>query len=248
MIHLYARDEIEKIRLSCLVVHRILKKAKGLIAPGVVTRDINARIAEWLREADAAPAFLGYRGYPAESCVSVNEEVVHGIPGRRKLAEGDIVAIDVGVLKDGFFGDAAMTYRVGNVSKEKSRLMDVTERALASGIRAARAGNRVADISAAIEDTVTSEGCMPVRDLVGHGIGRRLHEDPQVPNFRSNEAGGVLRDGMVLAIEPMINAGGYEVKTLTDGWTVVTLDGKPSAHFEHTVAIINGAAEILTIE
>lgn len=248
MINLYAWDEIEQIRLSCRVVHRILKKAKGIIEPGVTTREINARIAEWLHEEGAAPAFLGYRGYPAESCISVNETVVHGIPGKRRLQEGDIVSIDVGALKNGFYGDAAMTYRVGNVSREKNRLLDVTECALEKGIAAAKAGNRISDISAAVEDTVMAEGCMPVRDLVGHGIGRRLHEDPQVPNFRSDETGSVIREGMVLAIEPMINAGGYEVKTLKDGWTVVTLDGKPSGHFEHTVAIVNGVAEILTIE
>lgn len=174
--------------------------------------------------------------------------MVHGIPGNRRLKPGDLVSVDIGVLKDGFYGDAAATYVVGRISEEKQKLLDVTQRALDEGIRAAVTGNRIGDISGVIEDTVVAEGCSPVRDLVGHGIGRNLHEEPQVPNFRSRDGGCRIQEGMVMAIEPMINLGTYEVETLEDGWTVVTKDRKPSAHFEHTIAIVDGKADILSTE
>ena len=248
MINLYTTEEIERIRAACQIVHRVLCWIAKDVVPGVKTTDLDARISALIRGEGGEPAFLGYRGYPAGSCISVNEVVVHGIPGRQRLKEGDIVSIDIGVLKDGFFGDGARTYAIGNIGKDKERLMAVTLLSLKNGIAAARVGNTVMDISAAVEDTVLKEGCMPVRDLVGHGIGRNLHEDPQVPNYRSKEIGARIRNGMVLAIEPMINLGGYEVETLNDQWTVVTRDRKPSAHFEHTVAIIDGTARILTTE
>jgi methionyl aminopeptidase len=248
MINLYTSDEIEKIRAACQIVCRVLNRIEKDVVPGAKTIDLDARLSAFIREDGGEPAFLGYRGYPAGSCISVNEVVVHGIPGRQRLKDGDIVSIDIGVFKDGFYGDGARTYSLGRVGKDKERLMAVTLLSLSNGIAAARTGNTVADISVAVEDTVLKEGCMPVRDLVGHGIGRNLHEDPQVPNYRSGEIGARLCNGMVLAIEPMINLGGYEVETLDDQWTVVTRDRKPSAHFEHTVAIVNGTARILTAE
>lgn len=248
MINLYSREEIGKIRASCRIVGQILNAIGPDLRPGVRTEEINRRIEELIRGEGAEPAFLGYRGYPAASCISVNEEVVHGIPGSRKLKGGDLVSVDVGVRKDGFCGDAARTYKVGYVGRDQERLFGITALALERGIEKARAGNRISDISAAIEDTVEAEGCSPVRDLVGHGIGRKMHEDPQVPNYRSGHAPDpLIRNGMVIAIEPMINLGSYEVETLADRWTVVTRDRKPSAHFEHTVAIVDGAAKVLTV-
>ena len=201
-----------------------------------------------IKEEGASPAFLGYRGFPRESCISTNEVVVHGIPGQQKLKQGDLVSIDIGVVKNGFYGDAAITYPVGKIDDEKRRLIGVTEKALYRGIEKAIVDNRISDISAAIEDAVLNENCLPVRELVGHGIGRNLHEEPQVPNFRSRDIGPKIEEGMVIAIEPMINLGTWEVETMEDGWTVVTKDRKPSAHFEHTIAIVNGSPEILTQE
>jgi methionyl aminopeptidase len=201
-----------------------------------------------IRLEGGVPAFLNYKGFPKESCISINEEVVHGIPGDRKLVQGDIVSVDIGVFKDGFYGDMAFTYPVGPIDSEKQRLMDVTQSALAVGIEVAITDNHIRDISGAIEDMVVAAGYSPVRDLVGHGIGRKLHESPQVPNFRSRDRGCHIQDGMVIAIEPMINLGTYAVKKLHDGWTMVTKDGSPSAHFEHTVAIVDGKALILTGE
>jgi methionyl aminopeptidase len=248
MINLYSREEIEKIRTSCRIIYRIFQQLKELIVPGIRTGDINLEIVKAIKAEDAVPAFLGYRGFPAESCISVNEVVVHGIPGKRKLSEGDIVSVDIGVLKDDFYGDAAVTFPVGEIRKEKKKLLQVTRQALEEGIKKAVMDNRISDISAIIEDTVTEARCMPVRDLVGHGIGRNLHEEPQIPNYRSNHSGCRVQEGMVLAIEPMINLGNWEVETLKDNWTVVTKDRKASAHFEHTVAIIDGKAEVLSIE
>jgi methionyl aminopeptidase len=248
MINLYTAEEIAKIRGACRIVYRVLRKIETLIEPDARTIDINDEIGRLIRGEGATPAFLGYRGFPRESCISVNEAVVHGIPGNRRLKPGDLVSVDIGVLKDGFYGDAAFTYPVGRIDGEKQKLIDVTQRALDEGIRAAVTGNRIGDISGVIEDTVTAEGCSSVRDLVGHGIGRNLHEEPQVPNFRSRNGGCRIQEGMVMAIEPMINLGTYEVETLEDDWTVVTKDRKPSAHFEHTIAIVDGKADILSIE
>lgn len=239
-------DEIELIRESARIVAEALALAGGMARPGVTTREIDARVEELIRRRGGIPSFLGYHDYPAATCISVNEQVVHGIPSDRTLQEGDIVGIDVGVLKNEFHGDAARTFAVGTVDAESERLLRVTEEALLRGIAAIRAGCRVGAISHAIQSHVETEGFSVVRELVGHGVGRRLHEEPQVPNFGPPEAGPVLRAGMVLAIEPMVNAGGWEVETLPDRWTVVTRDRKRSAHFEHTVAVTKDGAEILS--
>lgn len=241
---IYASEEIDKIRAACRIASGVLGQIKSLIKPDVKTLDINNELDRMIRLEGGVPAFLNYKGFPKEACISINEEVVHGIPGDRRLKEGDIVSVDIGVFKDGFYGDAAFTYPVGPIDSEKQRLIRVTQLALAVGIEVAITGNHIFDISGAIEDMVMAEGCSPVRDLVGHGIGRNLHESPQVPNFRSG--GCIIQEGMVIAIEPMINLGSYAVKKLYDGWTVVTRDGSPSAHFEHTVAIVDGKAKILT--
>jgi methionyl aminopeptidase len=213
----------------------------------VTTGEIDARIRELIENRGGVPSFLGYHDYPASTCISVNEQVVHGIPGERTLQEGDIVGIDVGVYKNEFHGDAARTFAVGEVDAESQRLLRVTEEALRHGIDAIRAGRRVGAISHAVQSHAEAHGFAVVRDLVGHGVGRRLHEEPQVPNFGPPEAGSVLRAGMVLAIEPMVNAGTWEVETLPDRWTVVTKDRKRSAHFEHTVAVTQDGAEILSL-
>ncbi|MBL8028117.1 MAG: type I methionyl aminopeptidase [Fibrobacteres bacterium] len=246
MINLYSHSEIERIRASCSIVHDVLDMIGAEIRPGVTTGDLDKKIHQFIRTRGAQPAFLGYRGFPASACVSINEQVVHGIPGKRKIKSGDLVSIDVGVVLDGFFGDGARTYSVGGMNNDQKRLVNATECALQKAIDIAVVGNRISDLSAIIEDTVNEAGCQAVRDLVGHGIGRQLHEDPQVPNYRSNERDSIIRNGMVFAIEPMINLGTWEVETLGDGWTVVTADGRQSAHFEHTVAIVNGSAVILT--
>ena len=248
MIALRTEREIAILRQANQIVAEVLVTLAGMVKPGVTTGELDAAGEGLIRRMGGEPSFLGYRGYPRESCISVNEAVVHGIPGNRRLKAGDIVSVDIGVLKDGFYGDAAFTYPVGRIDADKRKLLAVTQRALEEGIRRAATGGRIADISGAIEDTVMAEGCSPVRDLVGHGIGRKLHEEPQVPNFRSRDGGCRIQEGMVLAIEPMINLGTYEVETLEDEWTVVTKDGRPSAHFEHTVAIVNGKAEILSVE
>jgi methionyl aminopeptidase len=212
----------------------------------VTTEELNALVDEYIRSKGAEASFKGYNGYPASICASVNEEVVHGIPGKKVLKEGDIISIDVGAHKGGFHGDAAVTVPVGRIGKEARRLLDVTRSALMKGIEMARPGNHLGDISHAIQREVEEHGYSVVRKLVGHGIGRRMHEDPQVPNYGSAGRGVLLREGMVLAIEPMVNAGGHDVRVLEDDWTVVTADGSLSAHFEHTVAIRNGGPDILT--
>lgn len=214
---------------------------------GVRTSEIDTALEKLIRSYGATPSFKGYHGYPASTCISINEQVVHGIPGERQLCEGDIVGLDVGAYLDGFHGDAARTYAVGKVSESASKLMKITQECLGRGIENARAGNSVGDISAAIQTHAESNGFNVVRQLVGHGIGRSLHEEPQVPNFGSPGRGPKLRPGMVLAIEPMINAGTHEVYTLEDEWTVVTKDHMNSAHYEHTVAITENGPVILTV-
>lgn len=221
----------------------LLEKA---VRPGRMTQELDRLAAAEILKSGASPAFKGYMGYPANICVSVNEEVVHGIPGRRKLVEGDIASIDIGIEMAGFFVDMAKTFAVGNISAQKQKLMDVTRESLEKAIFKIRAGNKLFDISAAVQGHVEPLGFAVVRDFVGHGIGRQLHEEPQIPNFGSAGSGPVLKDGMVLCVEPMINAGTWEVRINQDGWTAVTADGKPSAHFEHTVAICNGEPLILT--
>ncbi|HRT62737.1 MAG TPA: type I methionyl aminopeptidase [Syntrophales bacterium] len=246
MVILKSPDEIRKLRASNLLVARILEALKKMIRPGVSTIELDRYCEELALQAGAKPAFKGYRGYPFSLCTSVNEEVVHGMPSERKLREGDIVSLDFGIYHQGLYGDAAVTVPVGEVSDEARRLMRVTEESLYRAIEQARAGNRIGDISAAIQNHVEAAGYSVVRDLVGHGIGRSLHEEPQVPNYGREGRGIELRPGIVLAIEPMVNAGAHAVKVLKDGWTVVTADGRLSAHFEHSVAIMDGDPFILS--
>jgi methionyl aminopeptidase len=219
--------------------------ARG-IAPGVTTSEINSLAGELIQKTGSVSAFLGYRGFPGNVCISVNDEVIHGIGGNRLLGLGDLVKVDVGVRKGGWIGDTATTVSAGPTSEVSARLMLATEAALFEGIKFARVGFRIGDISAAVEEEVTRHGFSVVRDFVGHGVGRKLHEDPQVPNFGLRGSGEKLRAGMTLAIEPMVNVGGAKVKMLRDGWTVVTQDGSLSAHFEHTVLVTDGEPEILT--
>jgi len=235
------------MRLAGRIVAETLEMIKEHIKPGVTTGALDGLVDDFIRSKDAIPAFKDYKGYPASACISIDEEVVHGIPGKRELKEGEIVSIDVGSIYRGYYGDSARTYTVGEVSDEKLRLMEVTEKCLRAGIDKARNGNKLGQISAAVQKMAESSGFGVVRDLVGHGIGRAMHEEPQVPNYGSPEDGPVLRSGMVLAIEPMINLGTYEVKTMPDGWTFVTADGLPSAHFEHTVAIRDEGPDVLTV-
>lgn len=237
----------ESNRIACEVLDLIEKNVR----PGVKTIELDRLAEEHIKAQGAIPAFKGYRQgnsspYPGSICASVNQEVVHGIPGERVLREGDILSVDVGVNKNGFFGDSARTFPVGTITPEIERLLKITREALFVGIAEARAGNRVHNISAAIQEYVESAGYNVVRELVGHGIGRSLHEEPAVPNFGKRGTGMKLVDGMVLAIEPMVNSGTFRVKGLRDGWTIVTADGKPSAHYEHSVIVRNGDAEILS--
>lgn len=236
-IYLKRADELEKMKLSSRVVAECFGVAAAASKPGITTAEIERLIVDHIESRGARSAFKGYRGYPAYTCISVNDQVVHGIPGDRELKEGDIVSIDIGVEKDGYFGDAARTFQVGEVTSEAERLLKVTQEALQKGTEKAREGNHLGDISNAIQTCVEDAGFSVVRDLVGHGIGRSMHEDPQIPNFGRPGQGPRLRAGMVLAIEPMVNAGDWRVKTLGDQWTVVTEDGSLSAHFENTVAI-----------
>jgi methionyl aminopeptidase len=246
MIILKSPEEIEKITQSCFIVAKTLEYLKDMVSPGISTEEIDRLADEYIRSNDAVPAFKGYRGYPASICASVNDEVIHGIPSGRILMEGDIIGIDLGVYKDGFYGDAACTIPVGKIHPDTEKLLRVTEEALYHGIRHARPGQRVSDISSAIQGHIESNGFSVVRAFVGHGIGRDLHEDPQIPNFGLPGRGPRLMAGMTLAIEPMVNEGGYEVVVLDDKWTAVTMDGKLSAHFEHTILVTADDAKILT--
>jgi len=247
MIIIKSPREIEQLKRANVIVAEVFEKLKGMIVPGITTKELDQVAEEYILQKGARPAFKGYRGFPATLCISINEEVVHGIPGQRRLKEGDIVSLDVGVNFVGYYGDAAITFPVGKVDLEAKRLLEVTEKALNIGIERAKVGNRLFDISYAIQRWVESYGFSVVRDFVGHGIGKDLHEEPQVPNFGSPHQGPRLEKGMVFALEPMVNEGTYEVKVLSDGWTVVTADGKRSAHFEHTIAITDNGAEILSI-
>lgn len=246
MIILKSKEEIEKIAQACLIVARTLEAIKKMVRPGLKTLDIDSFADDFIRLHGGLPAFKGYRGYPANICTSVNNEVIHGIPSKRVLKEGDILGIDLGVYKDGFYGDGAITIPVGEIGPDLQKLIKVTEEALYEGIDKARIGNRVSDISHSIQKCAESNGFSVVRSFVGHGIGRQLHEEPQIPNFGPPGHGPRLREGMTLAIEVMVNAGRYEVTILDDGWTAVTIDGKPSAHFEHTIAITKDGPKILT--
>jgi len=236
------------MRRSGQVVREILERVREAVRPGASTLDLERVAAAKMEELGATPAFKGYHGYPCVLCTSINNEVVHGIPSaQRKLADGDVVSIDTGVVIDGYYGDSAITVAVGSKVSEKTRkLLEVTEASLQSAIRAVKAGATLGDVGAAVQETVEAEGFSVVRDFVGHGIGTHLHEDPQVPNFGQRGRGTRLRAGMVLAIEPMVNAGGPGVQVLRDGWTTVTEDGSWSAHFEHTVAVTAQGALVLT--
>ena len=247
MIVIKSPREIDQLRRPNAIVAEVLERLKKRVAPGVVTKELDQIAEDVIRSKGALPAFKGYRGFPATLCISINDEVVHGFPDQRRLREGDIVSIDVGANLNGYFGDAAITLPVGDVDAEAQRLLDVTDRALTIGIEKAKTGNRLYDISHAIQAWVESHGFSVVRDFVGHGIGKSLHEEPQIPNFGSPNQGPRLEPGMVFALEPMVNEGGYAVKILSDGWTVVTADGKRSAHFEHTIAITDGEPEILSV-
>lgn len=248
MVKIKTPEQIEKMRVAGQVVARTLEALQNAIVPGkTTTQDLDELAERVLLEAGATPSFKGYHGYPASICASVNEEVVHGIPGPRVLQSGDILGIDIGAIVNGWHGDSAVTVPVGEVTDEARRLLRVAREALFRGIAEARVGNRLSDVSYAIQEYAERHGYSVVRELVGHGIGSEMHEDPQVPNFGKPGRGVVLAEGMTLAIEPMVNAGVYHVDTLTDGWTVVTRDRKLSAHFEHTVAITADGPEILTL-
>lgn len=244
---LKSQEELKKIRESCQLVAELLLELTQLINPGITTAQLDAFAQQWLKKKKAKPAFKGYRGYPACICTSVNEQVVHGIPSNRKLKKGDIIGIDVGVIVNNYYGDAAVTAVVGQISPEAEKLLQTTKESLYKGIEQAYPGNRLGDISYAIQSHVEKNSFSVVRAFVGHGIGRKLHEDPQVPNFGEPGKGERLRAGMVLALEPMVNMGGPEVEILEDNWTAVTQDRSLSAHFEHTVAITENGPEILTI-
>ena len=246
MILLKNARNLESMRPACVVAQRVLSEVSDFIQPGVTTRQIDQFAAARMRYYGARSAFLGYRKYPCNVCISVNDEIVHGLATERRVDFGDIISLDVGVIYNGFIGDTARTVPVGGCSVEAQRLMDVTERALYEGIAQAVPGKRVADISRAIQKYVESNGFSVVREFVGHGVGRSMHEEPQVPNFVDGKSSPKLRPGMTLAIEPMVNAGAPDVKVLNDGWTVVTKDGQLSAHFEHTVLVTESDPEILT--
>jgi methionyl aminopeptidase len=242
-----SQSEIEKLRRVNQLVARILDELRHTVAPGVTTQDIDALAERRVREAGAEPAFKGYHGYPATVCASVNEQVVHGIPSSRKLVDGDILSIDMGAKLDGFYGDCAVTVPVGSISAQAASLLTVTEEALFRGIAVVKPSVRVSDIGAAVQRHVEEHGYSVVREFVGHGIGTALHEEPQVANYGPGGTGPRLSEGMVLAIEPMVNAGKAAVKVLSDGWTAVTVDRSLSAHFEHTVVVTREGAEILTL-
>jgi len=245
MITIRSLEELIKLEEASRVVLETLDVVEKAVAPGVTTDDLD-RIAEGeIRKRGARPAFVGYRGYPKTLCTSINEEVVHGIPGRRSLKEGDIIGVDCGAVVEGYYGDAARTMPVGRIIPERARLLAVTRKALEAGIAAARPGNRVSDIGAAVEALAVQNGYGVVRDFVGHGVGTALHEEPQIPNYGPGGRGGVLKSGMVIAIEPMFNLGRAEVSVDRDGWTVRTRDGSASAHFEFTVAIEPQGAVVL---
>jgi len=248
MIHLKSHKEIEIMRRANQIIAETREVLFPMIKPGVSTYDLDRVADETIRSKGAKSAFKGYRGFPAAICVSINEEVVHGIPSKKRvLKEGDIVGLDMGTIYEGYFGDSAVTVAVGTPSEEALKLMKITEESLHLGIKEARPGNRLYDIGAAVQEHAENAGFSVVRDFVGHGIGQQLHEEPQVPNYGQRGRGMVLQAGMVLAIEPMINAGSPDVKIKQDGWTAVTKDGKLSAHFEHSIAITEKGPVILSV-
>lgn len=246
MIVCRSATEIERLARVNELVARVLSELKSLVVPGLTTAHLDAVAERRLGEAGAEPAFKGYHGYPATICASVNEQVVHGIPSKRPLVEGDIISIDMGAKLEGFYGDSAVTVAVGRVTEEADRLLSVTEASLYEGLAAVKPGARVSDIGAAVQSHVEAHGFSVVREFVGHGIGTKLHEEPQIPNYGPGGRGPRLSEGMVLAVEPMVNFGKPAVKVLGDGWTAVTKDGSLSAHFEHTVVVTGNGCRILT--
>jgi methionyl aminopeptidase len=246
MLYYKTNEEIELIRESSLLVAKTLAEVAKVIKPGITTLQLDRIAEEFVRDHDAVPAFLNYNGFPNSVCISVNAQVVHGIPNDTELQDGDICSVDFGVVKNGFYGDSAFTFAIGEIAEETLKLLKITREALYKGIEKAIAGNRLGDVSGAIQEHAEINGFSVVRELVGHGIGRHLHEKPEVPNYGKRGSGMTLKEGLVIAIEPMINMGGKAVVHEKDGWTVRTADRKPSAHFEHTVAIRKGEADILS--
>ena len=246
MITLKSPHEIELMRRAGKITAAARALAGEMVKPGVTTREIDRAVEQFIRKNGAVPSFLNYHGYPGSACISVNDEVIHGIPGNRVLKDGDIVSVDVGAYIGGFHGDCAATFPCGTISEEAQRLIDVTRESFFRGIARAKEGNRIFDISAAVQEYVEANGFTVVREFVGHGVGRQLHESPEVPNYGTAGRGPRLLRGMTLAIEPMVNAGAASIRQLSDGWTVKTLDGKLSAHYENTVLITDGEPEILT--
>lgn len=248
MIHLKSEREIELINQAGTILAGALRLVREACQAKVRTRELDKMAEEYILKNGCKPAFKGYKGFPATLCISVNEEVVHGIPGPRKIKEGDIVSIDCGVVYDGYIADSAITVPVGDIDEDIHRLLEVTRESLYLGIEQARLGNYVRDISKAVQERVEADGFAVVRELVGHGVGREMHEEPQVPNYTTPSRGAKLREGMVIAIEPMVNVGDHRVRVKRDQWTIETIDRKPSAHFEHTVAITKNGPKILTNE
>jgi methionyl aminopeptidase len=247
MIVIKSESEIEIMRKSGRITGSLLNKLRKILRPGVTTKELDKFAEDFIRKRGAVPAFKGYGGYPASLCASINEEVVHGIPSKRRLKDGDIIGLDTGAIYKGYYSDAAITVPVGKITEEKKRLIRITEEAFYRGIEKARPGNRLSDISSAIQKYVEKNGFSIVREFCGHGVGRMLHEDPQIPNYGEPNRGPRLKPGMTFAIEPMVNAGTYRVKILSNGWTAVTADGRPSSHFENTIVITDERPEILTI-
>ncbi len=247
MISLKSPREIEAMRRAGRITAQARALAGSMVAPGVTTLEIDKAVRRFIESQGAKPSFLGYGGFPGSACISVNEEVIHGIPGPRKLREGDIVSIDVGAFIGGFHGDCAATYPCGEISAEAKRLIEITQQSFWEGIKYARQGCRVSDISHAVQQYVEANGCSVVRDFIGHGVGAKLHEAPEVPNFGPAGHGPRLLPGMTLAVEPMVNAGDWRVKVLKDGWTTVSLDGSLTAHYENTILITENGPEVLTV-
>jgi len=247
MIVIKSESEIEIMRRSGRITGTLLNKLRKIVCPGVTTKELDKFAEDFIRKRGAIPAFKGYSGYPATICTSINEEVVHGIPSKRRLKDGDIISLDAGAIYKGYYSDAAITVPVGKITEEKKRLIRVTEEAFYRGIEKAVSGNRLSDISSAIQKYVERNGFSVVREFCGHGVGRMLHEDPEIPNYGEPNRGPRLKSGMTFAVEPMVNAGTYEVDICSNGWTVVTADGRPSSHFENTIVITDREPEILTM-
>ena len=246
MIQKKTPEQIQKMLVAGQALADVIAQLAGAVAPGVTSLELDAMAERLIRERGAVPSFLGYRGFPASICASPNKVIVHGIPSRTPLVEGDLLSVDVGLILDGWHADSAYTYPVGTISPKAARLLEVTEASLEAGIEQCQPGNRLSDVSHAVQRVVERAGFSVVREFVGHGIGRNLHEDPQIPNYGAPGKGPVIEPGMVFAIEPMVNAGGWRTRTLDDGWTVVTADGKLSAHFEHSVAVTPAGPLVLT--